>query len=456
MNENRLIHKMKGWGVSPIAKLAVTLIIALLLMIPIAAIKDLMRERENRRDTTVNQVIEQWGGWQYLTGPVLAVPVEEEFEQHFNDRVEKGIIHHYLYILPDTLEVDAQMDSQIREKGIFEIELYTGDITLRGSFTKPEKPLWNMEKGRVIWDEARLLVGMGDVKGLSRSVEMNWNETSPLFQGGSFQSELLPEGIWAPVKLNQNDSNQFDIKVSLKGGGSIRFFPMGGDTRVSLKSDWISPGFTGAFIPAQRELNDEGFSAQWRIQALARNYPQFWLDDTVTWRDISDSGFGVDFVNPVDGYFKSHRAVKYSLLFIFLPFVTLFLFELFASGKLHPLQYIMIGLAVVMFFLLLLTFSEHMAFAAAYLIASAGSTLLIAFYTGAVLASPLKGGMMAALKGLLYLYLYMALASEDYALLIGSLGLFAILAGIMILTRKINWYEIGRTDRIPKNQEETS
>jgi inner membrane protein len=443
MNEKSMIHKMKGWGASPLAKLLVTLAIALLLMIPVAAIKDLMRERENRRDTTVNQVIDQWGGWQYLTGPVLAVPVEEEFEQHFNDRVEKGIIHHYLYILPDNLEVDARMDSQIREKGIFEIELYTGDINLTGNFTKPEKPLWNLDNSRVIWEEARLLLGMGDVKGLSRSVEMDWNGTGPDFQGGTSGSELLPEGIWAPVEFDTSDSSQFNIKVSLKGGGSIRFFPMGGDTKVSLKSDWNSPGFTGAFIPAERELNEQGFSAMWKIQSLARNYPQFWLDDAVSWRDIDNSGFGVDFVNPVDGYFKSHRAVKYSLLFIFLPFVTLFLFEIFASGKLHPLQYIMIGLAVVMFFLLLLTFSEHMAFAAAYLIAAAGSTLLIAFYTGAVLSSPLKGGLMAALKGLLYLYLYMALASEDYALLIGSLGLFSILAGIMILTRKINWYELG-------------
>ncbi|MBN2657762.1 MAG: cell envelope integrity protein CreD [Spirochaetales bacterium] len=443
MNENRMISRMKEWGGSPMAKLLVTILIALLLLIPVAAIKDLMWERESRRDEAVNQVIDQWGGWQYLTGPVLAVPVREEYEQHFNDRVEKGIKQHYLYILPDSLKMDASMDSQVREKGIFKIELYSGDFTLTGSFTRPRNPLWDMSRSQVIWEDARLILGMGDVKGLSRDVKLDWNGDSPVFQGGTSGTSLLPEGIWAPVEIKSGGSTEFTMKVSLRGGGSIRFFPMGGETEISVKSDWISPGFTGAFIPTERELTDNGFSAGWKIQALARNYPQFWIDDNVTWQDIDGSGFGVNFVSPVDSYFKSHRAVKYSLLFIFLPFVTLFLFEIFAAGKLHPLQYIMIGLAVVIFFLLLLTFSEQMTFIAAYLIAAAGSAFLISFYTGAVLKSPVKGSIMAGLMGLLYLYLYMALASEDYALLIGSLGLFAMLAGVMIFTRKINWYELG-------------
>lgn len=445
MNENKVINRMKQWSVSPMAKLLVTLIIALLLMIPVAAIKDLMREREYRRDEAVNQVISQWGGWQYLTGPVLAVPVEEEYEEHYDDRIERGIIHHYLYILPEELNIHALMDSQVREKGIFQIELYSGDFSLSGEFVRPDNPLWNLDKSTVIWEEARLLLGMGDVKGLSQSVDLQWNGKSSAFQGGTSGTGLLPEGIWAPVEFTDVDRAAFSMKVSLKGGGSIGFYPMGGETTVSIESDWISPGFTGSFIPTERELTDDGFTASWSVQALARNYPQFWLDDDVTWSNIAGSGFGVDFVSPVDGYFKSHRAVKYSLLFIFLPFVTLFLFEIFASGRMHPLQYIMIGLAVCMFFLLLLTLSEHMPFHFAYLIAGAGSAALVSFYTGAVFHSPVKGGLMAILKGLLYLYLYMALASEDYALLIGSLGLFAILTGIMIFTRRINWYEIGRS-----------
>jgi len=444
MNENRVMNRVKGWGSSPMAKLMVTLIIALLLLIPVAAIKDLMWERENRRDETVSEVIEQWGGRQYLTGPVLAIPFEKEYEDHYKDRIEKGTTINYLYILPDSLKIDAALDSQIREKGIFKIELYTGDITLNGSFTRPEGSLGNLNRNKLMWDEARLLLGMGDVKGLNSDVKLDWDGEYPSFSGGNGGTGLFPEGIWAPVTLSDNGSTTFSMNVSLKGGGSIRFFPMGGETEVMVKSDWTSPGFTGAFIPTERELTDGGFSASWKVQSLARNYPQYWVENCSSWQDINESGFGVNFVSPVDGYFKSHRAIKYSLLFIFLPFVTLFLLEIFAAGKLHPLQYIMIGLTVVMFFLLLLTFSEQMAFNLAYLIAAAGSALLISFYTGAVLKSPVKGGLMAGLMGLMYLYLHTALASEDNALLIGSLGLFAMLAGVMIFTRKINWYEIGK------------
>jgi len=444
MNENKMINGFKRWGNSPLAKLLVTLFIAILLLIPVSAIKELMREREYRRDDAKTDVINQWGGWQHLAGPVLAVPVEEEYTEHYDDRIETGIIRHYLYILPDSLDVRGDIQSQVREKGIFEIELYSGQFELNGVFSKPEDPLWNMDKGTILWDESRLILGLGDVRGLSQSVDLIWNGKPAEFQGGTSGTELFPVGISASTPYAEDEQISFDLTVNLKGGGSINFFPLGGETRVSIESDWISPGFAGSFIPTKRELTDHGFSARWDIQSLARNYPQSWIDNEVSWDNIYQSGFGVDFLTPIDGYFKSHRAIKYSMLFIFLPFITLFLFEIFAAGKLHPFQYIMVGLTVCMFFLLLLTLSEHMNFHYAYLTAGLASAALVSFYTGAVFKSAAKGGIMALLNALLYLYLYMALASEDYALLIGSLGLFGILTGIMLITRKINWYELGK------------
>ncbi|MBI9097329.1 MAG: cell envelope integrity protein CreD [Spirochaetaceae bacterium] len=444
MKENKMINRFKEWNGSPLAKLMVALFIAIMLLIPVSAIKDLMREREYRRDDAKTEVINQWGGWQQIAGPVLAIPVEEKYVEHYADRNEVGIIRHYLYILPDSLEIIGDIQSQVREKGIFEIELYSGQFSIKGAFSKPENPLWNLENGEILWDEARLILGLGDVKGLSQSVDLNWNGASSDFQGGTSGTELFPSGISASTPFHGTEQISFHMNVHLKGGGSINFFPMGDETSVSIKSDWLSPGFSGSFIPTTRELSENGFSAGWEIQALARSYPQFWLDDEVSWSEISTSNFGVDFLTPIDGYFKSHRAIKYSMLFIFLPFITLFLFEIFAAGRLHPFQYIMVGLTVCMFFLLLLTLSEHMDFNMAYLAAGLASAALVSFYTGAVFKSVAKGGIMALLNALLYLYLYMALASEDYALLIGSLGLFTILTGIMIVTRKINWYEIGK------------
>lgn len=439
MSDIKVLEKVKDWGGSPTGKLLVTLFITLLLMIPMEAIRGLMSEREYRRDEAVEQTISQWGGWQHLTGPVLTIPVEEQGEEE--------IIRHYLYILPDSLEIDGVIDSQIREKGIFEVELYSGQFQMRGTFTRPENPLWNLQESKILWDEARLILGLGDVKGLSQSVDLQWNSSTPRFEGGTSGTGLFYSGISAPVDIATVDRADFEMEVQLKGGGSIHFLPMAGETTVSLQSDWSSPGFTGSFLPTSRQLEEGGFSSRWEVQALARNYPQHWLDNAVTWNQIWDSRFGVDFLTPIDGYFKSHRAIKYSLLFVLLPFVTLFLFEIFAAGRMHPLQYIMIGLAVCMFFLMLLTLSEHMAFSAAYFMAAAGSALLIAFYTGAILKNPIKGGIMAILEGVLYLYLYMALASEDYALLIGSIGLFAILAAVMIFTRKIDWYGLSKRRR---------
>ncbi|MDA3810336.1 MAG: cell envelope integrity protein CreD [Spirochaetaceae bacterium] len=444
MNENKMINGFKKWGSSPMAKILITLFIAILLMIPISAIKDLMGEREFRRDDAKTDVINQWGGWQYIAGPILAVPVLEESLEHYTDRTETKILRHYLYILPDSLIIDGKIQSQIREKGIFEIELYSGKFSVQGSFSKPEDPLWNLDNGTILWEEARLILGLGDVKGLSQAVDLNWNGIKTNFQGGTSGTGIFPVGISAPTPFFSDDSIQFDLSASLKGGGSISFYPLGGETHVSIESDWVSPGFAGSFLPSDRDLNEKGFSARWEIQALARNYPQNWIDDEVSWDEINQSNFGVDFLTPVDGYFKSHRAIKYSFLFIFLPFITLFLFEIFAQGRLHPFQYIMVGLTVCMFFLLLLTLSEHLDFNLAYLSAGFASAALVSFYTGAVFRSFLKGGLMAILNAFLYLYLNMALASEDYALLIGSLGLFIILTGIMILTRKINWYEIGK------------
>lgn len=435
---------MKKWSGSPLSKLAITLFIGLLLLIPLGAIKDLMREREYRRDEAKTEVINQWGGWQHIAGPVLAVPVEEEYTEHYGDKTEVAILRHYLYILPESLIMEGDLQSQIRQKGIFDIELYTGLFTVDGTFTKPENPLWNMERGKILWEDTRLILGLGDVKGLSQDVDLIWNDSPLKFQGGTSGTEIFPVGISAAAPFSETDRVSFTMDIKLKGGGSINFFPLGGETSVSIQSDWVSPGFSGSFIPTGRELSDAGFSARWDIQALARNYPQFWIDDEVSWNEIHQSHFGVDFLTPIDGYFKSHRAIKYGMLFIFLPFITLFLIEIMASGKLHPFQYIMIGLTVCMFFLLLLTLSEHMAFTSAYLIAALASAALISFYTGTVFHSPVKGAIMALIQMILYLYLYMALASEDYALLIGSLGLFAILGGVMLLTRKINWYEIGR------------
>ena len=447
MGDNKLMNRVKFRTSSPIAKLMVTLVIAAFLLVPASAISNLVRERENRKEDAEISVINQWGGRQHIAGPVLAIPVEKKEIEYVDGKDVIRLSRKFLYILPDDLKVDGILESHTREKGIFEIELYKGNFSIEGNFGKNIDEVWKAVRGEVLWKEARIILGLGDIKGLSQSVDLDWNGEKSDFQGGTSGASIFPAGISASVPFSGSEKNVFKISVNLKGGGALTFFPLGRETSVSVSSDWISPEFSGSFIPTERDIDKNGFTAQWNVGALARNYPQSWMENNYDWNYIYDSGFGVDFITPVDSYYMSHRAMKYCFLFIFLPFIILFLFEVLTMKKLHPLQYIMIGLSVCMFFLLLISISEHTAFFPAYMASAGASAALVSFYTGTVLRSALKGAVMAFLNILLYLYLYMALASEDMALLIGSLGLFVILAVIMLLTRKINWYEIGTGNR---------
>ena len=224
----------------------------------------------------------------------------------------------------------------------------------------------------------------------------------------------------------------------------MSFLPLGEETTVNVDSPWVSPSFTGAFLPEKRVLDSEGFEASWYILSLARGYPQQWIRGEIDPYTLLTSGFGVDLMIPVDSYLKTQRSVKYGILYIFLPFVTFFLFEVFLREKIHPLQYLLVGFAVCLFYLLLLSLSEHLGFGPAYLLASLAVAALISFYSCTVLTTWRKGIIMAPVLVSAFGFLYVLLQSEDYALLIGSLGLFAILAAVMVITRKVDWYGLGR------------
>lgn len=440
--KQELGSQFKNWTGSVAFKGVVTLFLGLLILIPVGQIKSLLAERENRMYMVKEEVIDMWGGWQYIGGPVLVIPIVEYYTEVFEGKKELIARRHYLHILPDELIISGKVQSEIRKKGIYNIELYTGDFSLKGSFMGTEIPALPYKDSEILWNEAELIIGLGDVKGLSNRVDLKWDNKEYNFSGGDGQSEIFPSGIHSNVVLEQGNIYMFEVEMELRGGESLTFIPLGKETHVSIDSNWPSPNFQGSFLPESHNLSDTGFSAEWNVHALARNFPQTWFDNQTTWNDLYAGSFGVNFISPIDGYFKNHRAIKYRLMFIFIPFIALFLFEIFTRTKAHPFQYLLVGFAISMFFLLLLSISEHLNFNISYLISAVASSLLVAAYTGSVFRSKIKGGIMAGINIVLYLYLYMSLASEDYALLIGSLGLFAILALTMILTRKLNWYKL--------------
>jgi len=247
-----------------------------------------------------------------------------------------------------------------------------------------------------------------------------------------------------------NFLKQIDFKVDLKikGGKSLSFLPLGQETTVNLRAEWPSPSFKGAFLPKTYAIDEGKFDAEWYVLSLSRDYPQQWLqkqnaNSSIT-RNLIDSQFGVDLMTPADTYLKSTRSMKYSFLFLLIPFIAFFLFKIFAKMKVHPFQYFLVGLSNCVFYLLLLSFSEHIGFDLAYLISSVSTTGVLSFYSLSVLHTYKRGLIITGILTMLYIFLYFIINSEDYALLIGSIGVFVILAGIMIITRKINWYTVAK------------
>jgi inner membrane protein len=229
----------------------------------------------------------------------------------------------------------------------------------------------------------------------------------------------------------------------LSGGGSLSFLPLGDETTVTLASAWPAPSFTGAFLPTERTVSADGFTARWTVPSMARPFPQAWRAGEVDTGVLFGSSFGASLMAPVDVYQKVTRSVKYGALFLLLPFLVFFLFEVLGGLRVHPLQYLLVGFAECLFYLLLLSLAEHLPFVAAYLAAAGAATLMVTLYASAVLHSWRRALLLAPALAAAYGFLYTTLQSEDFALLIGSIGLFVILGLVMVLTRRVDWYRIG-------------
>lgn len=429
---------------STTVKLLMIGILILLLLIPLAMVGSLVRERAARRDEAAQEVASTWGQSQVLGGPVLIVP----YLQHGKDEKGKAVTWvSSASFLPETLKVEGRIVPERRSRGIFESVVYRADLRWTGAFERPSFEAWRIAPEDVIWVDAYLAVGVPDMRGIRSAMKLDWNGRElPLEPGGA------EEGLWASglkvrlPGLAQSQAGEryaFAFDLGVNGSQALQFLPLGKQTTVALKSDWPAPKFTGAFLPESRTVSGTGFSALWKLSYFGRSYPQQWRQDEAARlapeASLQGSAFGVELFLPVDAYQKTERSMKYGVLFLLLTFLTFFLYEVFNPFSLHPLQYLLVGAALCLFYLLLLSISEHAPFATAYLVASAATVLLIGGYSAAILRGRLRALVMTGVLGLLYGYLYVLLQLEDYALLLGSVGLFTTLALVMYVTRKIDW-----------------
>jgi inner membrane protein len=435
----------RGFKGSIILKMVVIGILILVLMIPLTMVGSLVAERQGRHDQVTAEVASSWGNAQTLGGPVLVVPY------HVYSRDEKGRVTTWTqlaYFLPETLKADGTLKPEQRSRGIFDVVVYNADLRLAGSFRKPSFTDWGVAPSDILWDQAYLAIGIPDMRGIRRGVELTWGkQVLPLSPGGGV------EGLWTSglrgmvpglAAAPAGESWDFGFDLVLNGSRQIQFLPFGKQTTVTLRSSWPSPSFAGAFLPESRRVSAAGFEATWSVPYFGRSYPQQWTApdaEKVAAQSVVDgSAFGVELFQPVDIYQKTERSVKYGLLFIVLTFLTFFLYEVFSPFALHPMQYLLVGSALCLFYVLLLSISEHVPFGLSYAIASVGTIALITGYAAAILRGRLRALGVGAALAALYGYLYVLLQAEDYALLLGSVGLFLILALVMWITRRLDWY----------------
>ncbi|MEO8315492.1 MAG: cell envelope integrity protein CreD [Pseudomonadota bacterium] len=442
----------------PLLKIAAILFLTLLLLIPMVRIQFLIRERQALRNKVVQDIARSAGYAQIVTGPLLIIPYTRKLQEQQLDANQKLVtvtreVSGELRLLPATMDLGGRLETEERQRGIYKARIFNSDFQLQGRFDIHANFGIESDVASYSFGSPHLVLGISDIRGIGNALTLRANGASVAFQPGT-GTAVLAGGVQAPLTITAMTATQtldYQIALKLQGTGDFQVTPVGRDSHVKLASNWPHPSFVGEFLPRTRDINGDGFSAEWQTsffatnmeEALARCAPSADASN----RSCADFGarhFGVSFVDPVDQYLKSERAAKYAFLFIGLTFAGFFVFEVLRRFSVHPVQYGLVGLSLALFFLLLISFSEHIGFTAAYAVSATACVGLITFYVRHALGSfPHAmgfGGALATLYGLLY----GILSSEDYALLMGSLLVFGLLAAVMVLTRKVNWARLGQ------------
>lgn len=430
------------------AKFFVLGLLIVLLSVPVFMVWLLVLDRQANHRAAVAAIGAQWGGAQTLTGPLLAVPVTVlSNEQTDSGRSVQRRVRRVLVVAPDRLEIDGQVNPERRRRGIHEAIVYQTELDAKARFTRPSLDTLVMPVADADWARARIVMALSDLKGIETVVVSRDGEALDAVAPGFGFTDTAGGGAGFHVPVDLSDgfadagrSVEVDVALSFKGSQSVSFTPVGRQSAVRLASPWPHPSFSGAFLPASRSVSEQGFEASWTVPQLARSIPAATLtvDRGVTTR-FAEGRFGVDLYQPVDFYRYVDRAVKYGVLFVGAAFLVIFAIEVMSKGRMHLVHYMMTGLMMILFYVLLLALAEIVGFAAAYAIAAGATGAVVAGFTASLF--PGRTWTVSAAGGfaLLYGVLYVVLSLEDTALLAGAVTGFAILTAIMIGTRKVDW-----------------
>jgi len=409
---------------------------SLLLLIPAYFVENLIKEREQRQKEAFAEVSSKWANRQNISGPVLVIPYSQTT---IGADGKAAITRSYAYFLPDKLDIKSSVKPEKRYRGIYQVMLYTSTISMTGNFSSLPLQKLKLNSTDMLWNEAYLCLDITDAKGLKDELNMIWDDSTLAFAPAYINNAVMKEGFISPVALTEVEATKginFSTQINLNGSEELLFTPVGKETTVEMRSSWPDPSFTGNQLPQTSDIKDSGFIANWKSLSHTRNFPQAWRDDSY---NLSSSAFGADLFIPVNGYQKTMRSVKYAILCILLTFVAFFLIETNNKRSVHPLQYALIGFALLLFYTLLLSFSEYIGFNAAYGVAALATVGLIGWFVKGLLGSMRLSMLLSFVLVLLYSYVFTILQLQDYALLIGSVGLFITLAIVMYYSRKVQW-----------------
>jgi inner membrane protein len=407
--------------------------------IPQLLLKNLVSERKSTEGEAESEVFEKWAGPQTVTGPVIKV--EYSWVEGKDEKKETRT----KVILPELLDVKGQVNTKHLKRGIYDFSVYETALDITGQLKLPKD--FEKQQGEYEWhfENAKIVVGLPNLRGLSDNVALNLSGTSydMVAETGNLK------GLSCEVDLSQlieGETLDFSLVLPFKGSGDLMFAPVGQTTTVSLTSDCVTPSFNGYYLPDDRQVDDSGFVASWKVLAINRDYPQVLDDSFLRFNDygctnFEESTFGVELKVPVEQYLQTDRAIKYAFLIILLTFAAVFFIEMRKAKPVHPVQYLLVGIALTIFYTLLLSFSEHMNFGLSYLIASEMTIGLIVAFMASVTKDKKTALGIGLLLAVLYAFVYVLLQLESYALLVGSVGLFIILGIAMFASQKIDWYK---------------
>lgn len=462
---------------SILLKMLVIFILVLVLLIPMSLINDLVEERKAREQSVSHEIASKWGKEQVISAPILAVPyqiIEENVQ--VNDKGEKTIVksteEEWLFLLPDKADVMTAVKPESLKRGIYNSVVYNANVDMKVEFAGFDSKELPVKPEEINWAKTKVIFGVEDVKGLATNPTVLWGDSLFVMKSNSQYFKLFPNTMAVDFPLTNILGSQvkFDMQVQLKGSKSLNFLPLANQTNIEAIGDWGNPSFSGGYLPEGRDVTDFKFSAKWQIPNFSRKLPSQWsgentpiysfmglalLDDNYVDSEVTKAVatanvatdmdmVQINFLPEVNNYQKTNRVAKYGILIIVLTFASLFFTEIIKKQRVHLIQYILIGVAMVLFYSLLLAISEHLGFNMAYLIASIATIALIGSFVRMITANNNTAILFAGILGLFYSFIFVLMQLRDYSLIVGTVGVFIILAVLMRVSTKVNWYQFDK------------